>query len=258
MSVTVDPQAVPSPLPDMPSMSLVERLVAIFARPSQAWGGLREQGQWWFPMLVSVAILTLTTAFTYDRAFLPMMTEQFQQQVAEGQIAPEKADEMMTFFAGSAGKAINIGVQVIVVPVMALIMAVGIWVAGGFILGTKLSYRQSLDVATWSGLVAAPSFVLTGVIAWVRSVSLRDVHLGLAILLPQSDTPSKLMTGVAAFLDWLGPFPIWSLVVAILGTAAISGAPKKSVAWVLSGLYLVVIIFLSAILGAMTKLAPGS
>ena len=73
MSATVDPHAVPAPLPETESLSLSERLVAIFARPSQAWAGLRDRGQRWFPMIVSIALMTLTTAFTYDRSFMPMI-----------------------------------------------------------------------------------------------------------------------------------------------------------------------------------------
>ena len=79
---------------------------------------------------------------------------------------------------------------------------------------------------------------------------MRDLHVGFGILLPVSDTPNKLMTGLGFFLDAIGPLAIWYLVVAIIGAAAVSGAPRKSVGWVLGGLYLVLMVCF-ATLGAM-------
>lgn len=255
MSVTAEPQSVAGSESDARPLSLMERAVAIFTRPGQAWGGLKERAQWWFPMLVTVVLMSVTTAVVYERSFLPMMTEQFEKQAADGQMPPEQLERMQDFFASPAGKAITVGQQVVVLPIVTLLTALGIWIAGGFMLGTKLSYRQSLEVAAWSALVSLPGYILTSAIAWVRDTSIRDVHLGLAALLPESDTPSRLMTGLTLALDWLGPFSLWYLVVAILGTAALSGAPRRSVAWVLSGLYLVMVLFFSTL---AARFSPGS
>jgi hypothetical protein len=69
------------------------------------------------------------------------------------------------------------------------------------------------------------------------------------------ETPSKLMTGLGVLLDALGPFSIWYLAVGILGTAALSGAPRKSVTWVMVGLYLAVMVFVAAIAAMFTPTA---
>ena len=51
------------------------------------------------------------------------------------------------------------------------------------------------------------------------------------------------------------PPPVNDLVVTVLGAAALSGAPRKSVAWVLSSLYLVVTACVAVIAALF---APGS
>jgi len=108
-------------------------------------------------------------------------------------------------------------------------------------------------VAAWSALITIPATFVTGGLAWTQE-SLRHATLGLGTLLPDLETPNKLMAGVKAFLNFIGPFSVWSLVVTILGASALSGAPRKPVAWVSVGLFLVFALF-GAAMAAM--LGPG-
>jgi len=120
-------------------------------------------------------------------------------------------------------------------------------------LGAKMTFRQAFEVATWSSLVLIPGTILTGVIAWTKG-SLQDVHLGLAALLPDTSSPGRLMAGVIAFLDVLGPFSIWWLVVAILGAAALSRAPRPAVARVM---VIVCLVFALCAAGIAAMFASG-
>ena len=121
-------------------------------------------------------------------------------------------------------------------------------------LGTRFRYRQALDVVWWSGLVKIPSTILFFLLAWQRE-SFKGVHLGLGALMPESDTPTKLQAGLGSFLDSIGPFEAWWLLVVILGAAALSGAPRRSIAWVFVALYLALGVFFAAV-GAM--FSPGT
>src|SRR5262249_6303680 len=89
------------------------------------------------------------------------------------------------------------------------------------------------------------SFVRYGY-GWFRR-SFEGLHLGLGVLLPEPDTPNKLHKGLTVFLDAISPFAAWYLAVVILGTAALSGAPRRNVAWVLVTLYLAFVVFSAAI-----------
>jgi hypothetical protein len=130
----------------------------------------------------------------------------------------------------------------VVAIIFTLLGALGTWFGVGFILGTRFSYRLALEVAAWSGLVQIPALAITTILAWTHE-SMKAVHLGLAILLPDSEAPSKLLTFAKVFLDAIGPFAIWSLVVSVLGASALSGAPRRSVAWVCVALTLVFALF---------------
>ena len=122
-------------------------------------------------------------------------------------------------------------------PIVMLLVALVGWFGIGFVLGTRFPYRLSLEVFTWAMLVRLPETILTFVIGWANE-TFKGIHFGLGALLPVEDVPTKFHTGLAVLLDAVGPFSLWYLFVTIVGCSALSGAPRKNVAWVLTALYL--------------------
>ncbi|OGF15257.1 MAG: hypothetical protein A2W00_06625 [Candidatus Eisenbacteria bacterium RBG_16_71_46] len=230
-------------------MSLLQRTVAVFARPASAWTGLRERAQWWFPLLVVVLVTAVGWALSYKHILLPTMVEAWQRNVDSGQMPAAQLDSLEQFFEGPAGLGIIVGQQVILLPIFTLVVALAVWFGVGFVLGTNLRYRLALEIAAWSSLISLPGFLLTLALGWVKG-SLQGVHIGFGILLPITETPTKLLTALGVVLDALGPLSIWYLVVGIIGASELSGAARKSTAWVLGGLYLVLVL-LSAALAAL-------
>ena len=244
-----------APVSERPrSLSLLERSAAVFVRPTQAWAGLGERAQWWFPLLVMMAIVTLTSLVLFQRAMVPMMMEQLEQQAANGQMPQEQLDRMEHTMSGPVGLAVSIVPQFVFFPVLTLLIALLIWFGAGFVLGTNMKYRLALEVACWSWFIKIPEYALATALGWIKE-TMRGVHVGFGILLPDMDPPSKLHVALGVLLDGIGPFAIWYLVVAILGAAALSGAPRKSVAWVLSVLYLVILGLFAAFAALFTPSA---
>jgi hypothetical protein len=238
-----------SPAEVGPSLSVWQRAVAVFARPTAAWSGLESHSQWWFPLIVMLLLSAAFAAALHQRALMPMLSETWEQAVTDGRMTAAQVDKMEAFMGGPIGMAVTVGQQAIALPIILLVSALGVWFGVGFVLGRKFRYRLAFETVAWSSLVTIPAQLLGGALAWSRE-TMRGLHTGFGILLPESDSPSKLMTGLGFFLDAIGPLSIWYLVVLIIGAAAVSGAPRKSVAWVLGGLYLAVMIFF-AVLGAM-------
>ena len=251
MSATLQPESPPT-LPAGPAPGVWQRSVLVFARPARAWDGLREHAQWWFPMLIVAVVTSITMLAVYERSYLPMMTQGIERQVAEGQISQQQLDRTEAFFAGPAGKAINIGFQFLGVVLVTLFSGLLFWLGGAFILGKPFGYRLGLEIAAWSGLVTLPGFLLHNLLAYLQGVTVREVHIGFGILLQGSDTPSRLATGLMVFLDGLGPLAIWYVVVGILGLSALSGASRKSAAWVMAILYVALQLIVAVIAGMST------
>jgi len=249
MEPVAETAATASPQSASASLSLPARAAAIFARPTQAWGGLERRAQWWFPTIIVTLIAMAGNVLIYHRAVLPMMLDQWDRAVQNGTMSAKQLQDMEQFMSGPMGMVVSVTPVVVIVPITILLIALVVWFGAGFVLGRNFRYRHALEVAAWSSLVSIPGQVLGLVLAWIHE-SVRGIHTGFGVLIPESDPPSKLFTGLAAFLDGLGPLALWSVVVAIIGASVLSGAPRKQVAWVLGGLY-VALLALFCALGAL-------
>jgi len=227
-------------------LSPIARAVRVFARPATAWDDLVEHGQWLPPLLASLVLWVGLQALCFDHATVPMMQNAWSDAVSAGRMEQADMDKMMAFFSGPTARWIVVGQQAIFWPILTLLVALVVWFGGGFVLGTKLRYRQALDVVCWSGLVSWPAIVLTFALAWQRQ-TFKGIHLGLGALIPEGETPDKLRTGITMFLDFFAPFEAWRIAVAVIGVAALTGAPRRNVAWVLVALYLAFGAFLAAV-----------
>jgi Yip1-like protein len=227
-----------APMAASSSLSPLERAIAIFVRPAAAWEGLTERAQWWIPFLTMLIALLVGSGLTFQRAQLPMILDSMQEKVASGDLPPEQVQKIEEFYTSPAGMALMLGSAGIFVAAIPFVVALLIWFAVGFVLGAPLRFRLALEVSAWSSLVTLPAAALQFILGWIQQ-DMRSVHVGFGVLLPQAGPDDRMLRAVGMFLDWIGPFGIWHVVVAVLGAAALSGAPRKSVAWALGTLYVV-------------------
>jgi hypothetical protein len=245
----------PTEVPVAPSapaaiLSPWQRAWAVFARPAAAWSGLEARPQFWFPLIVLIVVTAAFSSLLYERAILPMQLEAWEEMVENGQMSAEQLDRMEASMRGPTGMLLTVVPQAIFSPVILAFSALLIWVGVSFMLGVKLRYRLAFEVAAWGSLVALPGQILTGILAWSKG-SMRGVHVGFGALLPASDNPSRWITGLGIVLDAIGPLSLWWLAVTVIGAATLSGAPRRSVAWVLGGIYVAVVVFMAAVASLM-------
>jgi hypothetical protein len=240
--MTVSPSASPATAA-VAAPSLWARAVRVFVRPAAAWTGLESRAAWWFPMLLVAIVTSATMLAVYEKSYLPMMTEGIERQAADGQMTPQQLERTEAFFSGPAGRAINVGFQIVGVVILTLFTGLVVWLGGAFILGREgFGYRRALEIAAWSGLVTLPGFLLHNLLAYVRELPIREVHVGFGALLSEPETPTRMSTFLGALLDGVGPLSVWFVAVASLGLAALSGAPRKASATVMAILYLVMVV----------------
>jgi len=231
-----EPPAAPSAAPE--HLSPIQRANAIYVRPAAAWDGLRERAQWWFPFLLVLILTLLGSALIYHRAQLPTILEAMEERVTNGEMTADQLDKIEGFYNGPAGVALMLGTTAVSLGALPFLVALLVWFAVGFVLGSPFRYRHALEVSAWSSLVTLPPVLLWDVLAWIRQ-GMRGVHVGFGVLVPEAAPDDKMLRALGVFLDWIGPFGIWHVAVAILGAAILSGAPRKSVAWALGTLYVV-------------------
>jgi hypothetical protein len=245
MTVVAEPAGPATPSPAR--LSPFQRTGRIFARPTAAWDDLKERGQWLFPLMIAILVWVVLQTLVFEPVTLPTMLEQWSHAVEEGRMEPAQAAKAEEFFTGNpAARWTVIVPQVIVFPIVMLIQALVVWFGAGFVLGTPFRFRHAFDVVCWTGLVKIPETILFYALAWQQG-SVRSVHLGLGLLVPESESPGKLLTGLTTFLDFIGPFSAWWIVVGVLGVSVLSGAPRRNVAWVMIAMYLAFGVLLAAV-----------
>jgi len=236
------------------SLSPIARTIAIYSNPAGAWVGLRNRSQWWFPLIVMTLLSLCLSAALYERAVIPMISEQWDQMVEDGRMTAEQVDRMEQGLHSPVGMVMGAVPQILAWPITMLLLGAGIAFGMNFILGKKLPFRVAFEVACWSSLVLIPASLLTGVLAWSKE-TMKGIHLGPGILVPMAEPPQKWQIGAASFLDAFGPFELWTVAVVIIGASTLSGAPRKSTLWVIGGLYIALRLLMAA-LAAM--FAPGA
>ena len=128
----------PAPAAAEPSLSLLERTVAVFVRPNHAWGGLTTRAQWWFPFLVMLLVSICFSFLLYHRANLPMIQDSWDQAVADGKMTAEQVDRASAFMSGPTGMGITMVQTLVVLPVILLLTALAVWFAVGFLLTSAI------------------------------------------------------------------------------------------------------------------------
>lgn len=238
-----------------PSPSVWERAVRVFVNPMRAWDGLETKSRWWFPLAITLLFQVALLLATYHRVLLPTMVEQWNLSVESGQMPQAQLDKIEDFFTNNpVAMLLIVGQQAVAVPLVMLLVALLAWFGVGFVLGTKFPYRLSLEVVCWAMLVRLPESLLTFAIGWVNE-TFKGIHFGLGALLPVEETPTKMHAALSVLMDAVGPFNIWYLFVAIVGCSILSGAARKSVAWVLTGLYLALTVVIAVVAGVF---GPGA
>jgi hypothetical protein len=245
VSDTLEHPPLPESTPPPRGMSIAERAVAVFVRPADAWSGLEHRAQWWFPFTLMMLVTSAWSALLFPRAILPMVLDELERKVADGRASPEQLAMTERMMSGAAGLAFTVIPQALIQVIMVLILAALLSFVVSFILGTRLTFRPALEVTCWSWMVHIPNYIATGALAWVKE-SMLGVHVGFGALLPEPDVMSRLQYGLANALDAFGPLALWPVVVAILGVSALSGAPRRSVAWLLGVTYAVLAIVFAA------------
>jgi hypothetical protein len=233
----------PGPAPGVPWHVRVSR---VFVSPATAFEGMQGGGSWWIPLLIVVLLEVLLGLVCYHRVMAPDSLARMEQQVTAGQMPPESYERAQMFVESNTGMAFTLGIIAVAIPIIYLLQALVVWFGTGFVLGAKFRFSQALGVVAWSGLVGIPGSLVRYAYGWSQE-TLKGLHLGLGVLLPEPETPTKLLTGLTVFLDAISPFTAWYLFVLVLGTAALAHMPRRNVAWVLVTLYLAFVAFSAAV-----------
>lgn len=226
-------------------MSPWAALVKVLTEPRITFEALREKPAILQPYLALVLVAMITALVTYART-AELVVAQLQ---ASGQVTPEAINMMKTvqmFLAPVAAAVTTIVVSLISAAVLLFI---------GTLLDGKASFAQMFSMI---GYASIPSGVIGGLIklamiATTPPASVLYVSTSAAAFLPRA----AFGTVLYRVLTLLDPFAIWSLVLVIVGYAAVARFSVKKSAAVVIPLWLVASAIGFAIAGKAMNSMPN-
>ncbi len=206
--------------------SVWEDFIDIFHQPSAVFERRRE-GQFGMALLI-LAVLTGILAFALHNGLAPVMDAVMaKQQAAALAKNPNLTQEQLTMMSGFAEKMSKFG-AIVLVPIVAAIGAALIWLIGKFV-DTKVTFAAAMMISVYSGIPRVLQTIVTalqGLLLSPESItSQSSVSIGPARFLP--DTANA---GLAAVLNSLDVFTIWTFVLIAIGIAVVARVPVKRAA----------------------------
>lgn len=226
-------------------LSEVARVVDTFVAPSKTFADIRRSASWWLPfILVCIVSFFFTAAVGKQVGFETIARQQIaKNHFAADQINSLPRDQQAVAYqkAGQRTKVVSYFYPVLIF-VFAAIISLLWWASLNFGLGAHAKYWQIFAVGMYAALPKILIFLLAAILLYAGvGLDNFDMQNPIGTNLGYYLSPdSAALRAAGSFLDIFG---IWSLILAIIGTAIVTGKKRSQtaiviVAWWILGLIL--------------------
>ena len=235
--------------PQPPAMSLVARLLNVFAIPGEVFEGVKASrfrvGNWLLPALLSalVGVLTIIVILSQPgiqrqvRDLGDQQGKALEEQVKAGKITKADANrvqEVTLIFTNPATlKALGTVAAVLIGVARVFWWAFILWLLGRRFLKVRFGYLKALEVAGLALMIS----VLGGIVLLLLTTNLTKLFGPTGITLAAVDfeaaRKSHLLLGAANL------FSFWLVGVLSVGLAKLAGVPFIRAAWFVFAFWLI-------------------
>ena len=246
MSQMENDAATGTPVQAPPAIPLWKRMFQILIAPRSVFESLAAHPAWIGATVLLLAAGLLVTLVIYDPVVYPYSMEQAELQGN----SDEQIAQVDAFMSSPVGKAFAVGMNVIASLVFVLVTGLMLFVATSFLLGGKVTFRDSLSVAANSYLL----LVFKSIVIVPIMISRIDptLSLGPGVFLPPSEAEGFTASFIAQLLAGLDLFQLWILGLCILGMSVVAKLPTAKVGTLFAIGYGVIILVWSAIGAALS------
>jgi hypothetical protein len=230
-------------------LSEVARVVDTFVAPSKTFADIRRSASWWLPFLLIVIVsFFFNSAVGKQIGFETIAHQQIEKNhFAADQINSLPKDQQAVQYQKAAArtKIVSYFTPVLILLFAAIISLLW-WASLNFGLGARAKFSQIFAVGMYAGLPKILIYVLSAVLLYA-GVGLDNFDMqnpigtNIGYYLP-STSPTLRVAG--SFFDVFG---LWSLVLAILGTAIVTQKKPSQTAIVVVGWWVLGLLLLTAV-----------
>jgi hypothetical protein len=233
---------------EQPPLSQAARVVDTFVAPSKTFADIRRNASWWLPFVLSIIVSVFFVSAVGKQVGWETIAHQNvdKNHFAADRINSLPKDQQAAVYQKSAQQT---KVVSYIFPVLGLIIALIVallwWASLNFGLGARAKYSQILAVVFYAGLPKLLIFMLAAILLFA-GVGLDNfdmqnpVGTNIGYYLPAT---SPALRAAGGFFDIFG---LWSLALAVIGTAIVTGKKYSQTAIVVVGWWIFGLILASA------------
>lgn len=228
-------------------LSEVARVVDTFVAPSKTFADIRRSASWWLPfVLMCVVSFFFTAAVGKQVGFETIAHQQIEKNhFAADQINSLPRDQQAIAYqkAGQRTKVVSYFYPILIF-VFAAIISLLWWASLNFGLGARAKYWQIFAVGMYAALPKILIFLLAAILLYAGvGQDNFDMQNPVGTNLGYFMSPdSPALRAAGSFLDIFG---IWSLILAIFGTAIVTEKKPSQTAIVIVGWWIVGLILVT-------------
>lgn len=213
-------------------MTLLNKSVYLFTKPSLVFFDLKERSDWWFPFTVIIIVTIIGTFSTVD-----LQVRAQRDFINTSEMIPEsKKVEMLDAMDNQS--ALNKRVAPAIGSVLSVVISYSVITAalmlfGNFVYGGQASFKHIFALVSWGGLIGLPELIVKLPMMLMN----RTLHAATspAIFLSSSESKTLLYN----LLDVFDVFTIWKIIVYSIGFAIIYNFSMKKSYTAVIALYVV-------------------
>jgi hypothetical protein len=233
--------------PDRP-LSQIERVADTFVAPPKTFADIRRSASWWLPFLLSIIVSVFFVTAVGQKVGWETIAHQNieKNHLAADRISSLPKDQQAIAYekAAQQTKVISYFFPVLTF-IFAAIFALLWWASLNFGLGARSSYSQILALVFYAGLPKLLIYILAAVLLYA-GVGLDNFDMqnpigtNIGYYVPAT---SAALRAAGSFFDVFG---LWSLALAVLGAAIITGKKISQTAIVIVGWWILGLLLATA------------
>lgn len=230
-------------------LSEVARVVDTFVAPSKTFADIRRSASWWLPFLLIVVVsVFFNSAVGKQVGWETIAHQQIEKNhFAADQINSLPKDQQAVQYQKAAArtKVVSYFTPVIIL-IFAAIISLLWWASLNFGLGARAKFSQIFAVGMYAGLPKVLIYLLSAALLYA-GVGLDNFDMqnpigtNIGYYLPAT-SPALRVAG--SFFDIFG---LWSLALAVLGTAIVTHKKPSQTAIVVVGWWILGLLLLTAV-----------
>ena len=213
------PPPLEAPLPDVPKMSELGRLVGVFVSPGQAFKDIVRRPRWWVPVLISAVVVTgYLYSISQHVGWDQIVRSQMERSAAFRNLPAQQRQNTMalqlrilpyiTYFAGLVGSLLNL-----------LVVAAVLKFLADVILGAGIGFKRLMGITAYGFLPNTLMAVLATIVMYLTPPDEFDMNNPLMFNLGALVSSPPWLKALGASFDL---FSLWVMVLLSIGMAAAS------------------------------------